>query len=280
MRQKDMLVSILSSYGDEAHVQIPNEIFIKLREIQEINNYSQYSFCYCYLVINSFFYKYNEFLNISKETFISKGDIKVMLGYSEKSKSMDKFIKNNGILEQHSIIKNTNTFPIFTSVTDEVYNNILVTGKINNDNIKDENLINIINKIKPRRVSVSIPKFLYSRPDFDYGTINDYSHTHKILLKDLIYMLYDLDINKSKVTNYFCAYNYLRMKELYYGGKAKISYTNIYNEISISEKYFFELIKELKELKLLQYENRGWSNNLNINTVNEYKTKTLTSKRR
>lgn len=270
MEQKEMLLTILEVYGEDAYVQIPNEIFRELKNVEEMNNYSQYSFCYSYLVINSFLYKYNEFINISNSNFVSKSDIKIMLGYSAKSKSMDKFIKKNGLLEQSGIIYNDNKIPISTVKMAETHNYITITDKIYNTQIKDTHLLDMINKIKPKRFVISVPCFLNDREGFQYGTLHDYSFTHKIRLIDLLQFLYGIDMSKSNITNYFCAYNYFKYQQAYYGGGAKLSYSRICQDLCISEKYFFCLIRELEENKLLTYGNTGWTENANKTSVNKY----------
>src|SRR6185437_11372928 len=118
--------NIENMYG-KAYVQIPNGIFRDLsRNIKSRNqtNIKQASFEYAYLVTIAFLYKYAHFVDVDNGTYIQNKDIKQLLGYGKTTKTIDKIIKKNGILEQIGLIKTTKDYPISVEYTDEKINDI------------------------------------------------------------------------------------------------------------------------------------------------------------
>ncbi|MGH0950678.1 hypothetical protein [Bacillus mycoides] len=91
------------------HVYLPNEIFIEFTPY--FNTIKQFSFAYCYYTYLNFLYKYCWYLK-DDNTIITQSEIKSFLGYSPINKTVDKIIKDGGILEQIGYVKTITDYPV------------------------------------------------------------------------------------------------------------------------------------------------------------------------
>ncbi|MFK4433920.1 MULTISPECIES: hypothetical protein [Bacillus] len=91
------------------NVYLPNEIFIEFTK--HFNNIKPFSFAYCYYTYLNFLYKYCWYLK-DDNTIIKQGEIKSFLGYSPDNRSVDKIVKDGGLLEQIGYIKTITDYPI------------------------------------------------------------------------------------------------------------------------------------------------------------------------
>lgn len=91
------------------HVYLPNEIFIEFTK--HFNSIKPFSFAYCYYTYLNFLYKYCWYLK-DDNTIITQGEMKSFLGYSSINKTVDKIIKDGGLLEQLGYIKTITDYPM------------------------------------------------------------------------------------------------------------------------------------------------------------------------
>lgn len=91
------------------NVYLPNEVFIELTP--HFNTIKKFSFAYCYYTYLNFLYKYCWYLK-DDNTILTQAEIKSFIGYSPANKTMDKIIKDGGLLEQIGYVKTITDYPV------------------------------------------------------------------------------------------------------------------------------------------------------------------------
>lgn len=259
-------------YGGEAYVQIPNEIFKDLStNIKSKNgstNIQQSSFAYAYLICIVFLYKYAHFVDVDNGTYIQNTDIKQILGYSKSTKSIDKIIKKNGILEEIGLVETTKKYPVSVTYSNDEYNKMKVREFTTIDMI-DESFPTydiIKDVVKNKNYEIREPKFLFEYKD-DVGTLYDYSNTHRVTIKEFIKLVYDDTIDNIDFMLYF----YFKSKCLHLHESTKaIPLLNIISEIGIGKDAFYSHLKNIKNHHMLSVTHKEWVND-GEGESNEYK---------
>lgn len=251
--------NIREMYGNKAYVQIPNGIFKDLSQSIKKNiktSIQQVSFAYTYLVTIAFLYKYAHFVDVDNGTYIQNGDIKELLGYGKTTKTVDKIIKKNGILEQIGLVKTTKDYPVSVEYTD---------NKINNINIRDFVMVSMLEAntdhyntiksiVKNNNYEIREPAFLFEY-NGDIGSLYNYEKTHKITFNEFMLFMYD-----DKLDNIdFLMYSFFKYK--CYGLKdntKSIALYKIVAELGIGRDAFYTHLEKLKERGFVKVVHKGW----------------------
>lgn len=259
-------------YGNDAYVQIPNDIFnilsFNIKNKNGSTNIQQSSFAYSYLVLMSFLYKYAHFVDIDNNTYIQNADIKELLGYSKTTKSIDHIIKKGGVLDSIGLTNTIKNYPIrFIYNPNESINGIPVREFIMiNELNKDDLELELIKKVvKNRNYEIKEPIFLFNRNE-DIGTLYDYSNTHTISINEIIHFITDSDLDNID----FYIYSFLksRCKGLN-NDSASICLQKIAYQLGISNDTFYSHLNVLKGRNFIRVNHKGWiSNN---DESNDYK---------
>ncbi len=269
--------SIKFLYGESSYVQIPNGIFKDLsqsiKDKKGGTNIQQSSFAYAYLVCLSFLYKYAHYVDVNNESYIQSNDIKRILGYSAKTKSIDYIIKKDGLLENIGLIETTEDFPVYTTYSTDKYNGIDIREFITVNDLKhgsDDILFKKIKSIvKNKNYAIKIPKFIFDYKG-DVGTLYDYSNTHMINIKEFIGIIYD-----NKFDNIdFMLYAFFKSKCQNLNNNTKsIPLLRIISEIGMSKDSFYTHLKFIESKGLIKIAHKDWvmDSEMDNYEANDYK---------
>lgn len=262
---KTTLESLISHYGDESSVQIPNEIFPLLangiRNKSGKSNVQQVSFAYSYIAHISLLYKYSFFVDFENESYVQNGDIKEWLGYSRTTKTINRVIKKDGILDSLGVTETEKDYPLFFNTTNEKINDIPVKDfyYILDPESKELNSY-LVNQAKVivqnRNYEIKKPIFLFNPTgDREYGTMYDYSNTHSFTAKEALYFFTHPVFNAID----FSIYNYVKSKAKgMKGNRREISLRRITEELGLDEKTLYAHLKALKASGVISVQHRGW----------------------
>lgn len=246
-------------YGDKAYIQMPNGIFRDLsNSIKSRNstNIQQSSFAYSYLVTLAFLYKYAHFVDVDNETYIQNSDIKQVLGYDKTTKTIDKIIKKNGILEKMELVSTTNDYPVIVNYLDDEVNGVKIRNFITINSMTDEDVnYNLIKSIvKNRNYEIREPTFLFDY-NGDIGTLYNYENTHRITIKEFLEIIYNEKFDNID----FMMYSYFKSKchGLIRNTKA-IALYKISLELGIGKDCFYIHLKSLKKAKYIEVNHKCW----------------------
>lgn len=246
-------------YGN-AYVQMPNGVFKDLSEsIKSRNktNIQQVSFAYAYLVTIAFLYKYAHFVDIDNKTYIQNSDIKQILGYDKTTKTIDKIIKRDGVLETLELIQTNKDYPISVEYTDE---------KINDNNMREFTTISMVDAnsydyiihkeiVKNRNYEIKEPTFLFEY-DGDIGTLYDYANTHRITIDEFLKIVYDDSMDNVD----FLMYAFFKYKCYGLRNNTKaLALHKVVQELGIGRDTFYSHLEKLKEKKYISVVHKGWS---------------------
>lgn len=258
--------TLLNHYGDEASVQIPNELFLILvdgiKNKGEKSNVQQVAFGYSYTALISILYKYPFFLDVENGCYIQNGDIKEFLGYSRTTKTINRIIKRNGLLDEIGVTTTTKDYPLFfTSSPDETINDIPIKDYYGFADLSDEGEIERLGGlakgiIQNRNYEVKKPNFLLEPfGEREYGSLYDYSNTHTITVKEILYFFTHEYLNVID----FMIYAYLKSKcKGMPQNKKKIPLRRIIAEVGTDEKTLYVYFKRLKDVGVVRVDHRGW----------------------
>lgn len=250
--------NIENMYG-KAYVQIPNGVFRDLSQnIKSRNqtNIKQASFAYAYLVTIAFLYKYAHFVDIDNGTYIQNKDIKQLLGYGKTTKTIDKIIKKNGILEQIGLIKTTKDYPISVEYTDEKINDINMREFVTISMLGTDNTnYNMVKEIvKNNNYEIKEPSFMFEYDD-DIGSLYNYERTHKVTLKEFLLFVQDEKLDNIDFLMYFFfKYKCLGLKD----NLKSIALYKIILELGIGRDAFYLHLEKLKERNFIEVNHKGW----------------------
>lgn len=243
-------------YGD-AYVQIPNDMFRELA--RAVNNKAraniqQISFAYTYIVTVAFLYKYAHFVDVDNGTYIQNSDIKQILGYNKTTKTVDKIIKKDGILEQLGLINTTKEYPVSVEYTDEKINNMHMRDFTTVGMLGEDDVSIIKSIVKNKNYEVKKPSFLFEY-NGDIGTLYNYERTHRITLKEYMKFIYDDELDNTG----FLIYAYFKYK--CYGLRNNMKSLALYkivSEIGVSRDTFYTHLNILKKKGYIHVSHKGW----------------------
>lgn len=260
-------------YGDDAYVQMPNDIFNKLsHNIKNKNgstNIQQSSFAYSYLVCVALLYKYTHFVDIDNGTYLQNTDIKQVLGYSKTTKSIDTIIKKNGILEEIGLVQSTKDYPVSANyISDEIegikIRDFITIGMVDESFSGYAEMKSIV---KNRNYEIREPIFLFEYDD-DIGTLYDYSNTHRITIKEFMEFIYNDKYNNID----FMLYGYFKSRCYNYKDNTRsIPLLRIISEVGIGKDAFYKHLETIKKHKLIEVEHKPWVMGDGEAEANEYR---------
>lgn len=249
-------------YGD-ANVRLPNSIFRDLSSTIKSKNGStniqQVAFSYAYLTAVAFLYKYAHFVDIENNTYIQNSDIKEILGYSRTTKSIDKIIKKDGILDKMSLTLTTKEYPVsFILNRNEKINGIFVREfeTIKDLDVDNINYTTIKNIVKNRNYEVKEPLFLTTGyKNREYGTLYSIENTHKINIYEFLKLIFDSSLDNID----FLLYGFFKSKCK--GNKdnmKSIAVNRIVSEIGIDRGTFYKHLEKLKNKGYIYVNHKEW----------------------
>jgi hypothetical protein len=246
-----------------ASVRLPNSIFrdlsTSIKNKSGSTNIQQVAFAYVYLVTTAFLYKYAHFVNIDNGTYIQNSDIKELLGYNRSTKTIDKVIKKNGILDELGLTTTTKDYPVrFVMNPEENVNGIPLREFITIDelNVNDINYTTIKGIVKNRNYEVKEPLFLTTGYEgSDYGTLYGIERTHEITLKEFMAFIFDEGLNNID----FLIYGFMKSRCKGYKDNMKaMAVYKIVLEIGIDRSTFYEHLESLKKKKYIKVNHKEW----------------------
>lgn len=249
-------------YGN-ANVRLPNSIFKNLStEIKSSNgrtNIQQVAFAYAYIVTISFLYKYAHFVDIDNESYVSNSDIKELLGYNRTTKSIDKVIKKDGILDQLNLTKTIRDYPVrFEMHPKDKINNIPIREffTINDLDESDVSFDKIRSIVKNKNYEVKEPLFMTTEnDDSDYGTMYSMERTHRIDIEEFLKFISDDEMDNID----FLMYGFFKAKCKGYPENMKaIAVYKITLELGIDRTTFFKHLELLKQKGYIAVNHKDW----------------------
>lgn len=251
------LKELIRDYGDESMIYMPNNIFNKLSNMKEKQDFKNSSFTYSYLVISGFLYKYAMYLSSSGE--LSTAETKELLGYSKTTKTVNYIIKKGGWLEENGYIELSKTYPTSRY---SVNNSLGGFSHYEFNYITDEdyNVQDIINaRVRNKGYLAPIPIFMLEEArdeDKKYGKIKEPNESHSIKIKELIHFLEDPELDLSD----FMMYCFLKSHCSFYKNKIckHLSYELISDTLGASPKTISKIINKLQNKKLVIIDKGKW----------------------
>lgn len=245
-------------YG-KAYVQIPNGIFRDLSESiksRSKTNIQQVSFSYSYLIINAFLYKYAHYVDVDNGTYLQNSDLKQILGYDKTTKTIDKVIKKNGILEEMGLVSSTKSFPVSVVYTHEMENGIKFREFILSETMdkSSDEYKSIKSIVKNRNYEIREPRFLFEYKG-EVGSLYDYSNTHRVNIKEFLTLLKGEQFDNIDTMLYF----YFKSK--CYGlkyNKKSIPLSIIAKDLSIGQDSYYVRLERLEKSNYISAKRKGW----------------------
>lgn len=245
-------------YG-KSGVRLPNGIFrdlsVSIKNKSGSTNIQQVAFAYVYLITASLLYKYAHFVDVDNSTYIQNSDIKELLGYNRTTKSIDKVIKKNGILDELGLTSTTKDYPVqFFTNKEEKINNIPLREFITIGGLDNKSVIKDI--VKNRNYEVKEPLFLTTGyGENDYGTLYSIERTHEITIREFITFVFDDEMNNID----FLIYGYLKSRcKGYVNDMKSMAVYKIIMEIGIDRSTFYEHLELLKKKKYIEVNHKEW----------------------
>lgn len=235
------------------------------------SNVQQIAFAYSYIVAVSFLYKYTHFVDLNNETYVQNADIKEILGYNRNTKTIDKVIKKDGILDLMGITRTTKNYPIYhiDDLSNSI-NGIPIRELTYIEDIEKDDGIRMILKDIVRNRNYEIKEPLFMSEAFgnrDYSTIYSYESTHKITLDEFIDIIFDEETNNVD----FLLYCYFKCKcKGFKKDTRMISLNTITRDTGMDSSTFYRHISILKERKYIDVEHKGWQTDFNTVESNDY----------
>src|SRR5690606_2429898 len=251
-------------YGNDAYVQIPNDIFRTLsKNIKNKSgntNIKQSSFAYAYIICVSFLYKYAQFVDINNKTYIQNTDLKQILGYSKTTKSVDYIIKKDGVLEKIGLLKTVKDYPVSVMYGEDEYNNFKIREFITLSMMdKSHPTYKIIkNIVKNKNYEVKEPVFMF-KYNGGAGSLYDYSNTHRVTIKEFIKFICDEKIDNIDLMLYF--FSKSQCYNLNNKNTKSIPLLQITSDIGIGKESFYYHLKIIKDKRMLPVNHKGWISN-------------------
>lgn len=254
--------NIRKLYG-KASVRIPNGIFRDLsstiKNRSGSTNIQQVAFAYVYLTTVAFLYKYAHFVDIDNGTYMQNSDIKELLGYNRTTKTIDKIIKKNGVLDQLGLTTSTKDYPVqYLIHQEDKINNISVREFVSISDV-DANYVNytiIKGIVKNRNYEIKEPLFLTTEYyDSDFGTLYSIERTHQITIDEFMSLIFDEELNNID----FLLYGFFKAKCKGYDKDMRaIALYKIILEVGIDKSTFYKHLELLKKKQYLSVIHKQW----------------------
>lgn len=253
----------IKNQDNKSSIRLPNNIFRVLsKNIKNKNgstNIQQVAFAYSYLISVGFLYKYAYYVDIDKGSYIQNSDIKELLGYSRGTKTIDRVIKKNGILDEIGLTTTTKEYPVrFIIDAEEQINKIplrefVLIGDLNPDDV-NYNVFKSI--VKNRNYEIKEPLFLTTGCEKnDYGTLYSIERTHKITINE--FMTFLIDDNLENID--LLIYGFLKSRcKGRMGNMISMPIYKIVSEIGIDKSSFYDHLSILKKKNYIKVNHKEW----------------------
>jgi hypothetical protein len=247
----------------KASVNLPNSIFRQLSKGIKTDNNSkniqQVAFAYNYLVAISFLYKYSNFVDIGNGSYIQNSDLKELLGYSKTTKSINRIIAKDGLLEQLGLIKTDKDYPVahYFDKSDDV-NDMPVWEFVMRSDVDEQHILypELKKVVKNRNYEIRVPLFLTDSYDGnEYGTLYQFERTHEITIDE--FLTFKEVARFSNSTFLLYAFLKSRCKGLPLNG-CEIALYKIESEIGMDSNTFYRKLNELKDKKYINVYHGQW----------------------
>lgn len=249
--------------NNEAKVSIPNDIFIRLAKIENMKDSRQLSFCFSYLILNAFLSKYCLYWDYAGESFITKKDMKVILGYHRENKTINHLIKVGGELETKNLLTHDTDIPVFHDIkkTSETRDNKRVDVKewelsfVSDMPQQIQDDYKLLKRTGNSSFSAPMPNFIFGIGD-NQETLNDRTSTFTVTYKSFRKLMFeDADISLVDIlVIYF-------MRHIGYSGKlVEISYEQILVTLKkMSRATLRKSLLKIKDKKMLEIIDTGFT---------------------
>lgn len=260
---------------NHANVRIPNNVFIDLSSIikskNNKTNIQQVAFAYVYLITIGFLYKYAHYVDLDNGSYIQNSDIKLLLGYSKSTKSIDRIIKREGVLDSMGLTVTNKDYPVqFYMNHREEIDGIKIREFITFQKLSKNHILYPEYKsiVKNKNYEIKEPLFLTSEyGDNEQGTLYCIEKTHQISIEEFLLLVFDAEIDNIDILMYF----YFKSKcKGFKKNTRQISLLRIVGEIGMDGNTFYNHLNTLKEKKYIDVSHKGWKHNTEEIEINEY----------
>lgn len=243
---------------DNNKIFVPNEIFEDFSKIEGIS--ATKSFCFSFYYLITYLYRTTKYG--SRKYTIS--DLKEILGYSRTNKTMDKFIKRNGVLDKLGYIAHTTNYPISwkfdvdeQSPVFRYYNDFL------KENSKEEmqhyrEVLGIFASRKNMTIDVPV-KGLYRseesrKKDEKDGTFFCVKNTTRIDMDTFFFCM----SNKELGTDGFWIYSFMKHMNEYYNDDWRVSRNIMSKSTGLSTVKLNKVLMALEEYNMIRNDHKNY----------------------
>jgi hypothetical protein len=253
----ERLLQYNSFKGYESDLFMPNEIFTDLKN--HIENTPHIAFAYSYTYLVTWLYRHFKYTNV-KAGGLTNSDIKEILGYKPETRSVNKLITKNGLLDKIGYTETTRNFPVSVTVEDgslEFTTVSEIDDKSNPAYSYEGSTEKIMRTNIPNNYTIKYPvkafKRTLIRADNELeleGTFYDVDYTHNIPFEVFMYSMSNEDIGCTG----FYLYAYLKHKNDIYANGYDVSLENLANETGIAERTLDKYLGMLKGYKMIEFQ--------------------------
>lgn len=238
------ITDIIKQEEGSKYVHMDINIFSQLNDLQgnkKIKNYKHKIFCYSYLWLCSYLWKYSKYGEIK----ILPHEIRSILGYAKGNKTIDYITKLNGVLDKEGFTETSRDFPIHTEIGD----NGVIVSHLSDEDPETRKMflmfhgnrycykkpLHQIERIEKGYVKMGLA---YSREDALRVTVEEFNR----ILED----------DNCGLTEFY-VYGYLKMRSKMRGfNPVKIYLQEIANEVGCSKKTISLAIKRLGDIEMIK----------------------------
>jgi len=228
-------------FKNDLPIFVPNEIFKDFAELKYTSN-RHYSFTICYYILISYLYYYS-FYGIN---LLKKNEINKLLRISPSNQRYNYIINKNGLLDKSGYTSTTSKIPVLTKVNSRIPFFIFNDSKVSNIN-------------NNYAIKCPIKGFYRNKEDKELtGTFFNTSNTICLDMNIFFKIINNCGINALVVYLFIKKYNKLMM-----------GYSNIANNLLMSNRLVFEVIKllEFNNYITVNHAHYDYSDNFRMSNV-------------
>lgn len=238
----------------EPYVQIPSKLISEVTRAVRVNDSESYAhYAFSFLVLNSFLYKYANYINISNKTYINMSDMKEILKYNAKNQKLDIVTrKDTGILEQEGFVETTTDIPISYELTDDI-DSVYKDRKIIRTSDVDDSLRNYLYSdiLRTPNYCTYIPTFMMDS-EKGKGALNDYKGTFRLNYSEFEYFMFNDDFTLRD----FFIYCYIKSSTKK-NRVAKVTYDTYKRQTGMSKSTVRKIVNKLEDEKVINISSSG-----------------------
>lgn len=258
MKSREDLIKYLDekllTENSNAKVSIPNELFYELSKIEDIKDGRQLSFCFSYLILNAFLSKYCLYWDYDNDSFVTKKDMKVILGYNRENKTINHLIKVGGALESKGFLTHESDIPFFHNMKREFNNNDWELSFISDMPIQLQDEYKHLRRNGNSSFSAPIPSFIIGIAD-NVSTLNDRYSTFTVDYKSFRKLLFNE--NDLGLVDILILYF---IRHIGYSGKSiEISYDQMLSKLKVSRGTLKKSLEKIQSNNLIEIVDTGFT---------------------